>query len=281
MQNVKKKIVLFTTIKTVVALVLIVVLFLTIFSLGSPAGASDFFNSVGLKKLSARTGLRAAIKSGQIEDYYTALVRANAGKSYSVVVYAGETLLVRGDDYVVKDTDYSDFVDAKDEALGCASGATANYIETVYVYALMRTYDGCDDKSEVWAKTVNYCEGIGGYHYYNSVCPVTAYINAVIDSKKSTETTIYNILLNLKIADESVLFDNVNLFDWITTTDNTFKKTDLPLNYVDAQAAMAGDVARLIEAKGLTKESANAYAAEHGEKYVTAFNYWYEIINAA
>ena len=280
MQSARKKLILSTVLKTVIALVLIVILFLAIFSLSAPSGSSDFFYSIGFKKMSARTGLREAQKSGLAEDYYTALVRANAAKSFDIAVYAGEILLNRDDNTIIKDTDYSDFVEAKDKELGCASGATANYIETVYVYALMRTNKGCDEKGGIWAKTVGYCEGKGGYHFYNSVCPATAYVNAVIDSKKADDATIYGILLNFKLADENLLFGNANQFDWITTTVNTFDRSSSPVNYVDAQEAMAGDIARLIKAKGLTRESAETYAAEHGEKYVTAFNYWYEIINA-
>jgi len=61
---------------------------------------------------------------------------------------------------------------------------------------------------------------------------------------------------------------------WRTTKDNTMESVNN--NYVDAQVYMLEDIKNLFEAKGITLERANAYAATqiNGSKYVEAFNYW-------
>lgn len=268
-----KKLVLTTAIKTLVLLVLLTMLFTVAYSLAKPQKAGDFFYTVGLKGISARTTLRHARQSKDIEDYYTTLVRAYDARSHKIAAYAATALVTNsGTDSLFTSSQYDSFVKSMDTKLSTSNGATNQYIKMVFAYSQMRVNKGVDESGALWTRIKEYCKGTSLYYYYNSVCPITGYINAIIDSNANDDATIFRVLLQMKEMDEE---ENASGYPyWRTTKDNTMESINN--NYVDAQAYMLQDVKRLIEDKNITVERAQEYASTQigGSKYVEAFNYW-------
>lgn len=274
-----KKLVISTAIKTLVLLVLIAILFTVAYSLAKPKEAGDFFYTVGLKGISARSSLRAAQESGNIEDYYNTLVRAYDANSYKIAAYAATAILSNDkSDSLFTSKQYSDFATNMDTKLSRYKGATNQYIKMVFAYAQMRVNKGCDENGVLWNKIREYCKGTGIYYYYNSVCPVTGYINGVIDSKKTDDATVYRILLQMKEMDEGETTTGYPY--WRATKDNTMESSSD--NFFDAQVYMVYDIGRLIDAKDITLQKVQDYASSltDGAKYVEAFNYWNFMISA-
>lgn len=268
-----KKLIVMTAIKTLVLLVLIALLVAIAFSLSKPKQAGDFFYTVGLKDISARTTLRHAHQSKEIEDYYTTLVRAYDAHSHKIAAHAATALIDNGNtDSLFTTTEYDTFVKSVDTKLSTTTGSTNQYIKMVFAYSQMRVNKGVDESGALWNRIKQYCKGTGLYYYYNSVCPITGYINAIIDSNSNNDATIFRVLLQMKEMDEDESSSGYPY--WRTTKDNTMESVNN--NYVDAQVYMLEDIKNLFEAKSITLERANAYAATqiNGSKYVEAFNYW-------
>ena len=268
-----KRVVVATAIKTLVLLVLITILVSVVFCLAKPSQAGDFFYTVGMKGISARATLRAAQDSGEIEDYYTALVRAYDAKNTKIAAYAASAMLTQDKvDSLYTSAQYSNFTKKMDDQLATHKGATDQYIKMVFAYSQMRQNKGVDSNGSLWNKITEYCKGTGVYYYYNSVCPVTGYINAIIDSNSSDMDTICRVLLQMKEMDEG---ESVTGFPyWRSTTDNTMES--IAGNYFDAQTYMLADISRLIEDKGLTVEKIQQYAQDktNGVQFIEAYNYW-------
>ena len=267
-----QKTILFTAIKTLVLLVLVVMLFCVAFSLAKPQQAGDFFYTVGLKGISARATLRHARQTNEIEDYYTTLVRAYDAKNVKISAYSASAMLSHESGALFTETQYNNFVKSMDTELGVSTGSTNQYVKMVFAYSQMRTIKGVDETGALWNRVVEFCKGTGLYYYYNSVCPITGYINGLIDCNKTDYATIFRVLVQLKQFDENQSASGYPY--WRTTKDGTMESTTE--NYVDAQEYMLQDVKRLIEDKKITLDKATSYAetTNDPQTIINAFNYW-------
>lgn len=272
-----QKTILFTAIKTVVLLLLVVMLISMIFSFAKPQQAGDFFYTVGLKGISARATLRHARQTNEIEDYYTTLVRAYDAKSIKISAYAASAMLSHESGALFTETQYNNFVKSVDTDLGVSTGSTNQYVKMVFAYSQMRINKGVDETGALWNRVKEFCKGTGLYYYYNSVCPITGYINGIIDSNKTDDATIFRVLFQLKEFDEHASASGYPY--WRTTKDNTMESIND--NYVDAHEYMLQDAKRLIQSKKITLDKTKAYAqtTNDPQKYIEAFNYWSFYLN--
>jgi len=216
--------------------------------------------------------LRYARQTNEIEDYYTTLVRAYDAKSVKISAYAASAMLSHETDAFFTESEYNTFVKSIDNELNRGVGSTNQYVKMVFAYSQMRVNKGVDETGALWNKVKEYCKGTGLYYYYNSVCPITGYINGIIDSNKTDDATICRVLLQLKEFDVDESASGYPY--WRTTKDGTMESTTD--NYVDAQEYMLQDVKRLIEDKKITLDKVKAYAqtTNDAQKYIDAFNYW-------
>lgn len=259
---------------TIAVCLAVVILVGLVWSLAAPLSMGSLLYSVGLKKPSARLTLIGAQRSEKIEDYYNALVRATDGKSYKIVTFAAEKMLLRSGDDVLFDNDkYDAFTKKIDKQLESNTQSTDQFIKCSLVYAKMRLNKGVDDGNILFNQAKGYCKGSSIYYYYNLSNSIRSYINAVIDCKKDVKATAYNVLVQMRQLDEAETSANYKY--WRTSTKNSMESgTD----YVSAQEYMAQDVSALIKAFDITEQSAKAYAEANGTYFYNAYLYWTEAI---
>ncbi len=263
-----------TALKTLAVLLLILIMVVLIGSLAAPRTFGDFFYTVGLKSYSSRLTLRSAENTEDIDDFYIAFIRAVDAKNHKVATYSAQVMLDYSSEGKLFTSEiYEELVKRMDTQLESVEGTTNVYIKANYIYSKLRFNKGEDEGNALWNQARSYCKGTSIYYYYNSICPIKSYIDAVIDINKPNTQIVFEIILHMRQLDESKTTDGRNKI-WRTNLDNSFTGT----SYKPAQPYMAQDIQRLLEAKEITDTIAADFSAKNGIQYLNAYNYWKDIL---
>ena len=138
-----------TAVRTLVVLVAALIVIFAFYILVFPASSGSFCYTVGMKNTSAWLASRAAKKSGEVDDYYTAFLRAVDAKNWSIVERSGRALLVPAEVDGTKFTssDFTDFCDELDdnEILSERDFSTKTYVQYNYIYSIAVRLDENDE----------------------------------------------------------------------------------------------------------------------------------------
>ena len=156
-----------TAVRTLVVLVAALILIFAFYILVFPASSGSFCYTVGMKNTSAWLASRAAKKSGEVDDYYTAFLRAVDAKNWSIVERSGRALLVPAEVDGTKFTssDFTDFCDELDdnEILSERDFSTKTYVQYNYIYSIAVRLDENDENIFNLAKS--YINSGSSYYY--------------------------------------------------------------------------------------------------------------------
>lgn len=174
-----------TAVKTLAILIAAIVVVFAFYILVFPASAGSFCYTVGMKNTSAWLASRAAKKSGEVDDYYTAFLRAVDAKNWSITELAGKAMLdpanVEGLNF--NSVDFDKFCDELDdnESLSEREFSTKTYVQYNYIYSLAVKLKENDEN--IFNLGKSYINS-GSSYYYASYNPLKAYIDAAIKNKK-------------------------------------------------------------------------------------------------
>ena len=195
-----------------------------------PASSGSFCYTVGMKNTSAWLASRAAKKSGEVDDYYTAFLRAVDAKNWSIVERSGRALLVPAEVDGTKFTssDFTDFCDELDdnEILSERDFSTKTYVQYNYIYSIAVRLDENDENIFNLAKS--YINS-GSSYYYAGYNPLKAYIDAAVKNKK--------------------LEPNMILDEFMDYYQNYSWRDEIGGDHATAQRYMRQDLKRLVEAR--------------------------------
>ena len=219
-----------TAVRTLVVLVAALILIFAFYILVFPASSGSFCYTVGMKNTSAWLASRAAKKSGEVDDYYTAFLRAVDAKNWSIVERSGRALLVPAEVDGTKFTssDFTDFCDELDdnEILSERDFSTKTYVQYNYIYSIAVRLDENDENIFNLAKS--YINSGSGY-YYEGYNPLKAYIDAAVKNKK--------------------LEPNMILDEFMDYYQNYSWRDEIGGDHATAQRYMRQDLKRLVEAR--------------------------------
>ena len=195
-----------------------------------PASSGSFCYTVGMKNTSAWLASRAAKKSGEVDDYYTAFLRAVDAKNWSIVERSGRALLVPAEVDGTKFTssDFTDFCDELDdnEILSERDFSTKTYVQYNYIYSIAVRLDENDENIFNLAKS--YINS-GTAYYYAGYNPLKAYIDAAVKNKKIEPNMILDEFM-----------DYYQSYSW---------RDEIGEDHATAQRYMRQDLKRLVEAR--------------------------------
>ena len=219
-----------TAVRTLVVLVAALILIFAFYILVFPASSGSFCYTVGMKNTSAWLASRAAKKSGEVDDYYTAFLRAVDAKNWSIVERSGRALLVPAEVDGTKFTssDFTDFCDELDdnEILSERDFSTKTYVQYNYIYSIAVRLDENDENIFNLAKS--YINS-GSSSYYAGYNPLKAYIDAAVKNKK--------------------LEPNMILDEFMDYYQNYSWRDEIGGDHATAQRYMRQDLKRLVEAR--------------------------------
>lgn len=219
-----------TAVRTLVVLVAALILIFAFYILVFPASSGSFCYTVGMKNTSAWLASRAAKKSGEVDDYYTAFLRAVDAKNWSIVERSGRALLVPAEVDGTKFTssDFTDFCDELDdnEILSERDFSTKTYVQYNYIYSIAVRLDENDENIFNLAKS--YINS-GGSYYYAGYNPLKAYIDAAVKNKKLEPNMILDEFM-----------DYYQSYSW---------RDEIGGDHSTAQRYMRQDLKRLVEAR--------------------------------
>lgn len=219
-----------TAVRTLVVLVAALILIFAFYILVFPASSGSFCYTVGMKNTSAWLASRAAKKSGEVDDYYTAFLRAVDAKNWSIVERSGRALLVPAEVDGTKFTssDFTDFCDELDdnEILSERDFSTKTYVQYNYIYSIAVRLDENDENIFNLAKS--YINS-GSSYYYAGYNPLKAYIDAAVKNKKLEPNMILDEFM-----------DYYQSYSW---------RDEIGGDHSTAQRYMRQDLKRLVEAR--------------------------------
>ena len=219
-----------TAVRTLVVLVAALIVIFAFYILVFPASSGSFCYTVGMKNTSAWLASRAAKKSGEVDDYYTAFLRAVDAKNWSIVERSGRALLVPAEVDGTKFTssDFTDFCDELDdnEILSERDFSTKTYVQYNYIYSIAVRLDENDENIFNLAKS--YINS-GSSYYYAGYNPLQAYIDAAVKNKKIEPNMILDEFM-----------DYYQSYSW---------RDEIGGDHATAQRYMRQDLKRLVEAR--------------------------------
>ena len=219
-----------TAVRTLVVLVAALIVIFAFYILVFPASSGSFCYTVGMKNTSAWLASRAAKKSGEVDDYYTAFLRAVDAKNWSIVERSGRALLVPAEVDGTKFTssDFTDFCDELDdnEILSERDFSTKTYVQYNYIYSIAVRLDENDENIFNLAKS--YINS-GSSYYYAGCNPLKAYIDAAVKNKKIEPNMILDEFM-----------DYYQSYSW---------RDEIGGDHATAQRYMRQDLKRLVEAR--------------------------------
>lgn len=174
-----------TALRTLVILVAALIVIFAFYILVFPASSGSFCYTVGMKNTSAWLASRTARKSGEVDDYYSAFVRAVDAKNWSITERAGKALLdpssVDGTKFT--STEFSSFCDKIDdnEVLSERDFSTKTYVQYNYIYSIVVKLK--ENNQNIFNLAKSYINS-GSSYYYASYNPLKAYIDAAVKNKK-------------------------------------------------------------------------------------------------